>query len=548
MNLNKYNLRISWAAIGFFFALSTVAVPLALARPNLLWQTFFNQFSIGLVISTLTSILLTSLFFIGNLSNVKHIFLWMTVLILIGIVRGSLIRLFVDLFGLTDPASFLLRIINSVVNTVFWVTVFSMLIESSRKFRSDYQGQLRILIRKMEEVEDLHRSDVKFLEKQVGHLNSLAKSSLESRELDDAQAEKLRNSLIVQIDQVLKPMSYKLWKHDSLAIPRVKFLHAALLTVRNLEFSYFKVFWSITIIGFINGLSIFGAYLSLFRLLIYLGIWSVVHLIFKRSRKSNKRAEWNVLYLVASGICPMLFSELISQAAGFDSNLRSAILFMPVLPIIIFVFAFEDLISSERDKLIQKLQELTGSNLRDAYQLSIKRAELGGYLHNSLQSELLAMSMQLERARNVGDFNSVKSIIERLHSFLTNVLKSDFSEQQMQLGDRLERIRDGWEGISTITFEFEDLSRLTHSDEIKLVQICEEIITNSVRQGGASMVQIHGAITDHRLNIEIKSDGVLQSNSQDNKEFSWLSYLLEDTWKLESSDGFIKGKGSFSLN
>lgn len=548
MNLNKYNLRISWAAIGFFFALSTVAVPLALARPNLLLQTFFNQFGIGLLISAVTSILLTSLFFISNLSNAKHVFLWMTVLILIGIVRGCLIRFYVDIFELTDPASFLLRIINSVVTTVFWVTVFSMLIESSRKFRRDYQEQLRILIRKMEEVEDLHRSDVKFLEKQVEHLNSLAKSSLESRELDDAQTEKLRNSLIVQINQVLKPMSYKLWKHDSLAIPRVKFLHAVLLTVRNLEFPYFKVFWSIAIIGFINGLSIFGAYLSLFRLLIYLGTWSVLHLLFERSRKSNKRAEWNMLYLVASGICPMLVSELISKGAGFDSDLRSAILFMPALPIMIFVFAFEDLISSERDKLIQKLQELTGSNLRDAHQLSVKRAELGGYLHNSLQSELLAMSMQLDRARKAGDLNSVKSTIERLHSFLTNVLKSDFSEQQMQLGDRLRRIRDGWEGISNITFEFEDLNLLTQPAEIKLVQICEEIITNSVRQGGASMVQIQGAISDDRFNIEIKSDGVLQSNSQDNREFSWLSYLLEDTWKLESSDGFIKGKGSFSLN
>ena len=548
MKLTELNLRISWSAIGLFYILSTLAVPLALASPSFLLTTFFVQLLVGLAISAITTLFLCSLFYIKEVTDLKHFSVWIIVLGVVGSIRGFLIVVFVDLFGLEDPASFTMRIINSIVNTCFWVTVFSILIESSRKFRTNYQEQLKLLLKQIENVEDVHRKDVKYLEKQVDYLNSLAKQTLQSKNIDETQTGNLRNTLLSQINEVLKPMSYKLWKGDPLLSPRVKFRHAVFLALKNLEFSFTKVFFVIAMLGFINGLSIFGASRSLFRLFIFLSCWSIVHYIFQKKLKTSKSVSFNILYLIAAGVLPVFVTEIVNQFMGFDYNLRSSILFMPVLPILICIYAFQELISKERDKLIEKLQELTGGNLSDLHRLTTKRVELGGYLHNSLQSELLAMSMQLDRAKDAQDLHLTKSTIERLHSYLTNVLNNEFSEREVQLNERLKRIQEGWEGIASIEFEFENLSQLYPSDQIKLIQICEEIITNSVRQGGASIVQIRGSIIDNKFEIKLKSNGELLNPSQSNPEFSWLSFLLENSWKLKVSDGDVIGEGRFHLN
>ena len=548
MKLANLNLRISWSSIGLFFILSTMAVPLALASPDFQLRTFFIQILIGLLISLITTPFLCSIFLVKEVANWKKLCIWGISLILAGIIRGLAFVLLVDYFGLTDPASFVMRIINSVVTTCFWVTLFSTLIEKARKFRKDYREQISLLMRKMHNVEDTHKQDIEYLENQVDIVNSLAKQTLQSKEIDDAQSSNLRNILLSQINDVLKPMSYRLWKGDPLSSPRIRFRDAISLAIRDLEFSFGKVFASIAILGFINGLSIFGASHSFFRLSIYLSVWSALHYLFRKRKQKRNGLGFNVLYLSLSGFGPVIISEFVNQRFGFDHNFRAAILFMPVLPILICFFAFYELISRERDDLIEKLQDLTGGNLSDLHRLTLKRVELGGYLHNSLQSELLAISMQLDRAREERDIHATKSTVERLHSFLTNVLKSEFSEHELQIDERLKRIQEGWDGISTIRFEFRDLNELDHSNQIKLIQICEEIVTNSVRQGGASIVLIGGEIMDGKFRIYFESNGVFVDDSRNRSDFSWLSYLMEDTWKVKSTDDVVVGEGSFSLN
>lgn len=131
---------------------------------------------------------------------------------------------------------------------------------------------------------------------------------------------------------------------------------------------------------------------------------------------------------------------------------------------------------------------------------------LAGYLHNSLQSDLLRISKHLEKSSQEEGSETTADLDEL--STILNRSMEDVSNLRTQGLARLSAIADSWTGIADIQFKIVEPFTLPNEKEGALVSMLEEMITNSVRHGGASTIEIKVARKADITTVKISHDGV----------------------------------------
>ena len=105
----------------------------------------------GVTITALVGIFI----FVSNLSTKRfqnsldpkqQQFFTLSLVTLAGVLRGFLLYLSTDLGGFEQPTSLLARLISSTATTLFWLTLFSIVVEDARVFRDRYESLVRTSI------------------------------------------------------------------------------------------------------------------------------------------------------------------------------------------------------------------------------------------------------------------------------------------------------------------------------------------------------------------------------------------------------------------
>lgn len=550
--ISKDLLRLSSPVALLFFLISCLAVPLALASPESEGADLRNQLLLGLAITSITYLFLLPLLVIDKISNnFKYIF-WLLITLIAGVVRGLLLRVGAERINFVDPASLVQRCINSALTTIFWLTLISFLVESSRKFRDAYRHQLLLVLQKYGTLESEHKSDLSYLESEAKSVQASAQNILDVVDTQNYEVEDLlvlQSKLKSQIDGVLRPMSYKIWRNDSSVDPKFRFYFTLRMAIINLQFPIRWVLIPLVITGFVNGASIVGPMNSLLRLFVVVSTWLLIHIGFTQinRQRGEKSILRSIIYLLMIGFIPTLLSEYINRVLGLDFNFASALLLAPMLPALVVIASFTHLINKERSEIVLFLEKLTKGNEFDIDRYLKKRMDLAGYLHNSLQSELLSLGLLLGKAEATSDSALAKRTVERLHSLLTKVMKNSFSEDIQDFSNRAELIIEGWSGIANIEISLADLELLEVSDQSKILQLCEEIITNAIRIGKANSVKITGSPESNNYRMEMISDGVLVPQSSKTIGSSWINDVTNNSWMIESTDSGVRGMARVSV-
>jgi signal transduction histidine kinase len=549
---NPRLLRLSGGAVSVFAIVSTFAVPLALATPKSSWSDLAWQFAIGIAITIITLAVLLLLLLVPKLKLNQQPAAWFSILIIAGLIRGYLVQYLAAQFEFTDPASLFIRLSNSALTTVLWVTLAAVIIELGKEFKIQYQNQISALFLRQAAVEAEFKQDFSLLTSQTKALQQTIEAILAANhaKLTSSLAyQHLINQVRDQVNNVLRPISHRLYLQDSLVAPKLKLLPAIQIVLTKLSFSLRYVLAVLFVTGFVNGLAIFGATISLLRLLIVTSTWLVIHLIWIRSSISSNQASWkNAIYLVAVGLLPILVSEAISDLLGLDHNYLVAILLAPLLPTLILIAALITLFNQQRETIIALLNQLNLS-AGNAGSININdRRELATYIHNSLQSELLGISMQLAAASSATDEQAARQAIERLHATLTRAMQSGFKQLQDLPMDRLAQVQESWRGIAEIAISLADLELLESAETTIVVQLCEELISNAVRIGGASEISITGAKTLTGYQVVIQSNGRYSNEPSAGLGSKWISDVTQDNWQLIQTVDGVKGVAELSFN
>ena len=212
-------------------------------------------------------------------------------------------------------------------------------------------------------------------------------------------------------------------------------------------------------------------------------------------------------FVLASVISPILIVALISAVErDVNGSLPVAVFMLGIWLVIVNTsLALVSGIVRTRAEIIERLKEIEASRatVTDLSQMEqLVRREVANLLHSEVQSQLLSIVERLKRPETQTEdlSQSLSQIETELLSALTVSPADALTLQQL-----LEQIKQRWVGIVEITH-----FTSTSDSEIAVLpisQVLDEAVSNAVRHGAATEVQIN--ITSHgeQLSVQVSDNG-----------------------------------------
>ncbi len=538
--LDRY-FRVSVKAFYFYIPASILAVPLIFWREDLP-SSVPQLLSLGTLVTVLTFLAYSLLVYTSRKFAQNYFgLLGILTLLLTGVFRGLLLSYIFNLMGYEDPISLIERLLTSIFNVSVWLGFGSILIENHRRFQRRYRAMLtQILVLKLRNSSDF-QPGYSYIEEHIVEMQLRLKSSIEEirsaadiSSAETALAEKFRQ----EIDEELKPLNQRLWVKSAYSVPSLRFKEVLKTASAELKFNFHFTAWIFAGILVLNTIALIGSTESLsYGLLSYIAFYFLNELRMLLLRRSNnKPMALNSFFLILIGFSVGLFSTFILDILGFSHSYSAALLIAPILPVLIITVSFIQLALSDRETLIDILTRQT-EDLNEDYMDKLNRGNAASYLHNSLQSELSSLAIQLDSiSRNPDPFRS-ELVSQKIDSFISRSRREDFRDFLETPDLRLKRIIESWEGIASIDLSLDSMVLEDPSRASLVAQLIQEAIANAIRSGHANKIEITGAFVRETIKITVSDNGRAPLETLKRGVGSeWIDSIAVTEWNLEHSD------------
>jgi signal transduction histidine kinase len=242
-------------------------------------------------------------------------------------------------------------------------------------------------------------------------------------------------------------------------------------------------------------------------------------------------------YLFAVGVLPVAVSEYAVHQIGYTGNWLATFTISPVAPVVIYVLSLLKLAKQDRQMIIEALEEssLSPNSILDS-EKSIERASIATYLHNTLQSELLALSRQLEVAANENNPQRSAELLEQVSTRVNRSIASDYELFTQSPLDRLGRVVESWRGILDISVDFPETLRESSRRNSIIVQAIEEVATNISRYDVATKLSVSVSKKEQGLLITFQSNGKGKLIKSKGGGTAWLNQVAISEWSITKNE------------
>lgn len=409
----------------------------------------------------------------------------------IGVIRGVVIVALSAAWGIELNSGAFAQVLNSMVSALVWLTLAGLVVGG----RDRYRRQYRALLWHGEADLDLDQHpNVRQVKAKVSEA-LLVPDTQDGADLS-AVAEAIRR----EIDTNIRPLSHRLWfgSEDEEPRTRLSMLVRDALSAWTVPTKIVLIVWFATsLLGSTRWLGGEIGFLSsvISTALLFVVIVVVPHLL--------PESAWiRGLALVMGSVIVISGTDLVLRLLGHPSRIFDEFPLIVLLPIsvaaLVVTAASIALAESDRRTVLQVAEQ-------EANMIAKARRQ-SAYLHNSLQSELTGLAMQLEQAAQSGSSESARSALERVHALLARSVSEDFASFQENPQQRMQRVIEGWEGICAVRIDVEPGVLGDHRIGVCL-QAIEEVIANAVRHSGASRVEIYVSSATEGLSVRSSSDG-----------------------------------------
>lgn len=491
--------RLRWESFFLYGVLSTISLTLRSVASNPSENWFAAAVMVALVVTAASIallVLLTKFVIVGNPRGLLHPLPLLGVS-LVGCVRGALIAELEA--GKATPNS--LGVLQGVgITIVFTVVLFVgsvALVESLLSKRDQFQelfnrSTTQLLVSGFtfspKPASEQYAQTVARLDQAISPRLDLGNSrSLTSDEIKQVSLE-IQN----QINGVLRPISHRLWIS---ALGSVQHVHPWRIlsdSIRTLHFSPWLVIFYQLIVGTYT-VYVFTGLATVFAVMpAALGVGVLLQVAYFQLRKSsrNQSLALNSLFLILTAAMPLLAPMLLVAAEKELSNFFFATFLSGTTPLLIISTSAHHLLSKDRDIALAAVQSVNSKISRTpaSRALDAENSQLASYLHNSLQSNLLRISKQLEFIAQNGNSEDVRRQMKMLRDLL-DVSYDDMRASGNRGFSRLPNLIDAWAGICELSVHLNAEESFSKADEKAIVEIIEEIITNSIRYADASKMK-----------------------------------------------------------
>ena len=535
------NFHLSLIAFFFYIPASILSVPIVFWAEELP-ASIIKLLSVGVLVTVLT------FGFYWFLISIARSFIQsnrltsdLAVLLGTGIARGISIYYIFDLLGFPNPTSLSGRIFNSIFNVVIWLGLGSVVIENNRRFTQRYRALMtQILVLKLRENSDA-QDGFHFIAQQILQMQMRIKGVLEKIQISppDLRSEQiLAATLRKEVEDELRPLSQRLWVRSIFDPPAMRIGFSAKTAVRELNIRFTFIAFIYLSIVTLNLFQLTGPRVAItYGALTYLFFFVLNQLRKGLSFRFNSSvAKINLFFVVFIGFAVNLGSTYILDLLKLSHSYSAAFLIAPTLPALIVAASFIELALSDRETLLEILtREIRAKD--SEYLESVRRGNAASYIHNSLQSELTSLVIQLDSIAANPDPVRSRLIMEKVESFISRSRNEDFKNFLETPELRLFRVIDSWEGIAEIEIS---LDKQIFEDQVRaalMVQLIEESLANAVRSGRANKVAVSAEFSADSLRITVRDNGMApMQNIRDGLGSKWIDSVSVSFWTLEETE------------
>jgi signal transduction histidine kinase len=456
-----------------------------------------------------------------------------------GVLRGVSFYYLVDFLSLNQPSEFLNRIFSSAFTTTFWLILSNYVVSISRNFRFQYQSALHQYLlgsRSRSHPVALSPDSQEVLDNLQMRLASSVEKYLDKS--DPASFRSLSALLTEQINDQIRPLSRRIFIRNLSEFPLVRYKELLRDALNNLDFSWKLFYLIITSLAVISNISIRSIQETFWRCFFFLLPLVIIMLIYRRVQKSleNDTIMGNIGFLFFAGIIPVLVSEYFVHVLKYSGNWVATLTISPVAPVIIYVLALLRLTQQDRSMIIRMLEDSSKIQAKQIpAEIDMERASIASYLHNTLQSELMALSRQLEAAANEQDPQRSAELLQRVSSRVSRSIADDYREFAQSPRERLDAVIHSWQGILTINMKNAELLFIDQNKGSLIVQTIEEIATNISRYDMATNLEISAIKKGDNLILEFQSNGQGKLVRSKGIGTAWLDRIAQSQWTIEKN-------------
>jgi signal transduction histidine kinase len=382
------------------------------------------------------------------------------------------------------------QIVNSTVSAIVWLTLAGLVIGGRDRYRGRYRS---LLLQGDTDVDWDQHPSVEQVKRNLGAALSTSDTSVyvDPRQVADA----IRR----EIDTNIRPLSHRLWFGTEEEEPRSRLfpLVRDALTSWTVPTRTVAIVWILTAI--VGGARWLGLEQGLVASVMSTSV--IVVIIALIGRVVPATPWWRAGALVVGSVVVVVATDAVLRLLSYPSRLYAdtgSILLLPMAVVALVVVAASISLAESDRRTVLEVAE------RESREVAHQRRQ-STYLHNSLQSELTGMALQLDAAARQGSADETRAAFERVHALLARSISEDFVAFQENPRERIDRIVGGWRGICEVSIDL-DPAAIGDPRLAVGVQAIEEIITNSVRHAGASRIDICARVTPEGLKIRSESD------------------------------------------
>lgn len=396
--------------------------------------------------------------------------------VIVGLVRAEVLVFAAEAAGTPVGGGALGIAVSSSFSAVIWLGLVGLLVSGQDAYRERYRSLIRE-VAAVGEIDDLDRYPG------VHRMRATLASALQAAEVEPTPQQWAQASSAIrhEIDTTLRPLSHRLWFGGADEEPHARWSRVVRDAIADFHVPVLPAGTLWLVSSLIGGMALLGwargllaAGLSTAILLTALGLA-------RRLMAGRESLVLGSLAVAVVAVLPIAFTDALMRSVGITTALNAANALGPLLWLtlacLLVLVGSVALAVSDRRAVLAVVARGSGE------------ARVSSYLHNSLQSELTGMAMQLDAAALAEDPAMAREALERVQALLSRSLSEDLATFHEEPTARAERVAQAWAGICAVSIVIDPTAKVDPFLSSAVTAV-EELISNAVRHSGATHIEV----------------------------------------------------------
>ena len=418
----------------------------------------------------------------------------------VGAIRGIFMMYLGALFDLDSGLSTINRVTVSTTSTLFWILGLAYVINSHQEYQSRYRSLIsRSLAQNAVGITDSNLK-AKFVEVERS-LKSIPVLDLDGSP-NSQHLMRLAQDVKNQVDELIKPLSKRLWVSSMQEYPRVNLLRVIVDSVTDLRYSPIVAASLTAIIASSTLHTFMPTSEALGRICIFFtSVWLLGHLFqVIRAKLSIKGLPFSAAELALLSLIPILSGDFVYNKSHFTFSDFVSLAVYLIIPFLVLGLSITSLIKGDQTTLLRAISY----KLTEVSTLDYQTNQVASYFHNSLQSELLAISKKLELAASSDDEVNSRVLVEQLGALINRSIGEDFQNFYLSPNERLNQVQANWQGIVDIAIHNREAIFTLENKSMLAIQLIEELVSNLAKHSEESSINIDCSIYEGCLRLRVR--------------------------------------------